>query len=109
MAAHLIQAKIFFHNTGMGVVARSAHMWGADQHAFGGIAPRMIGAPDRAFDGFGFAYQLHASVTADVFKDPEIAILVAQQQQGDSQEADGFGITGIGHISAHGQTGPCGL
>ena len=39
MAAHLIQAKIFFDDAGVRVLARSAHMRGGDQLTLGGIAP----------------------------------------------------------------------
>ena len=35
MAAHLIEAEIPFHNTGMGVAARGVHMRRVDQFAFG--------------------------------------------------------------------------
>ena len=69
----------------------------------------MIGAADCPFDGFRLMHQLHAPVAADIFKHPQIAVLVADEQQGHAEKLDRFCITRIWHIRANGKPGPSGF
>ena len=77
IAAHLIQAEIVFYDAWVGVVTRAADMRGGHQLTLGRIAPGVIGATDCSFDGFRFLQQLHAPVTANILKHPQLAVLVA--------------------------------
>ena len=54
MTTHFIETEVLFNYVWMGVVARSADMWGAYEFSFGGIAPGMVRAAYCAFDGFSF-------------------------------------------------------
>ena len=77
IAAHLIQAEIVFYDAWVGVETRAADVRGGHQLTLGRIAPGVIGATDCSFDGFRFLQQLHAPVTANILKHPQLAVLVA--------------------------------
>ena len=92
----------------MRVVTGAADMGGADQFALGRIAPRMIGAADRAFDLFGFRDKDHAAMAADVLEHADLTLTVTDQQQRDAKEFYRLCVPQFWHIGSSGKTCPVG-
>ena len=103
MGADLDQAQRIAVDAGMGVLARAADMGRADQSAVGGIAPRMVGAADHAFEAAGF---FHEAVTADVLEDAHGARAVADQQKRHAEKGDRHRIAVFRYVGADCQPGP---
>ena len=106
MAAHLDQAQIVALDRVVAVVAGPADMRGGDKLALGGVAPRVIGAADRALDLARLGHEDHAAVAADVLEDAHVAVLVADQQQRHAEKVHRHGIARLRHVRRNGQPGP---
>src|SRR6056297_2777282 len=106
MAADLVEAKLIAANGLVGVVPRPADMRRGDKRALGRVAPGMIGAANGTFDLAGFLDEDHAAMSADVLKDPDVAVLVTDQQQRHAEKFQRLGIARLGDIGGDGEPGP---
>ena len=60
------------------------------QFARSAVAPAMVTAGDQAFDGSGLFDQLHPAVRTDVVKNLDLLVLIANDQQRESENVDGM-------------------
>ena len=100
MRPHRIKRIVTMFDRVMRVDIGAARMWGLEQETVEIISPCVVRAGDRASQLFGGINQYHTAMAADIFKNINIAILIANQQNWKPSKIDRLHTTWLRNVFA---------